>query len=85
MTDYAIDPYIWFGSRQLDYHPKHFVLSNTSLTMESKQWVLDNIKGRFCIVHTTRSPHSVFLIDYTLGNIAFENPKDAMFYELKWS
>ena len=81
MTDCQIDPYIWFGSRQLDFYPKHFVLSVTPLTMESKQWVLDNIKGRFCIVQNVQ----LFLLDYTLGNIAFENPKDAMFYELKWS
>jgi hypothetical protein len=81
MTDYQIDPYIWFGSRQLDFHPKHFVLSDTPLTMESKQWVLNNIKGRFCIVQNIQ----LFYIDYTLGNIAFENPKDAVFYELKWS
>jgi hypothetical protein len=81
MTDYDIDPYIWFGNRQLDFHPKHFVLSDTPLTLESKQWVLDNIKGRFCIIHSLQ----LFLLDYNLGNIAFENPKDAMFYELKWS
>ena len=83
MIDYAIDPYIWFGKRQLNFHPKHFILSNTPLTTASKQWVFDNIKGRFCIVHTDIT--QLFLVDYNLGNIAFENPKDAMFYELKWS
>jgi len=81
MIDYEIDPYIWFGKRQVNFHPKHFVLSDTLLTLDSKQWVLDNIKGRFCIVHTSQ----IFLVEYNLGNIAFENPKDAMFYELKWS
>jgi hypothetical protein len=81
MIDYEIDPYIWFGKRQVNFHPKHFVLSDTLLTLDSKQWVLDNINGRFCIVHTSQ----IFLVEYNLGNIAFENPKDAMFYELKWS
>jgi hypothetical protein len=81
MTEYKIDPYIWFGSRELDFYPKHFILSSTPLTINSKQWVLDNLKGRFCIVKT----NDFFLIDYYLGNIAFEDPKDATFYELKWS
>jgi len=81
MIDYEIDPYIWFGKREVSFYPKHFVLSDTPLTMNSKQWVLDNIKGRFCIVSVSQ----IFLVEYNLGNIAFENPKDAMFYELKWS
>lgn len=81
MTEYNIDPYIWFGKREIDFHPKHFVVSDTPLSIESKQWVLDNIKGRYCIVHTTQ----LFLVDYNLGNISFEDPKDATFYELKWS
>jgi hypothetical protein len=81
MTDYEIDPYIWFADRELNFSPKHFILSSTPLTIESKQWILDNLKGRFCIVKT----NDFFLIDYYLGNIAFEDPKDATFYELKWS
>jgi hypothetical protein len=48
---------------------------------ESKQWVLDNLKGRFCVIQTGQ----LFLVNYYLGNIAFEDPKDATFYELKWS
>lgn len=81
MTEYQIDPYIWFSKRELDFYPKHFVLASTALTDESKQWVLDNLKGRFCIVQSD----DFFLIDYHSGNIAFEDPKDAIFYELKWS
>lgn len=81
MIDYEIDPYIWFGSRELNFCPKHFILASTPLTLDSKQWVLDNLKGRFCIVQTSQ----LFLIEYYLGNIAFEDSKDATFYELKWS
>ena len=43
MIDYEIDPYIWFGKREVAFYPKHFVLSDTPLTMNSKQWVFDNI------------------------------------------
>lgn len=81
MTEYKIDPCIWFGKRQVDFCPKHFISASTPLTMDSKQWVLDNLKGRFCIIQTSQ----LFLVEYYLGNIAFENPTDATFYELKWS
>jgi hypothetical protein len=81
MTEYSIDPYIWFGKREIDFCPKHFILTTTPLTMNSKQWVLDNLRGRFSIIQSNQ----LFLIDYYLGNIAFEDPKDATFYELKWS
>ena len=81
MIEYKVDPYIWFGKREIDFCPKHFILASTPLTTDSKQLVLDNLKGRFCIIQTSH----LFLIDYYLGNIAFENPTDATFYELKWS
>lgn len=81
MTKYEIDPYIWFAEREIKFCPKHFILSSTPLNEESKQWVLDNIKGRFSIIQTG----DLFVIDYYLGNIAFEDPKDLIFYELKWS
>ena len=81
MTEYKIDPYIWFGKRQVDFCPKHFISASTPLTIDSIQWVLDNLKGRFCIIQTSQ----LFLVEYYLGNIAFENPTDATFYELKWS
>ncbi len=81
MTEYEIDPYIWFGKRQVDFCPKHFILVSTPLTVDSKQWVLDNLKGRFCIIQTNQ----LFLVEYYLGNVAFEDSKDATFYELKWS
>jgi hypothetical protein len=81
MIEYSIDPYIWFGKREVNFCPRHFTLTTTPLTLSSKQWVLDNLKGRFSIIQTNQ----LFLIDYYLGNIAFEDPKDATFYELKWS
>ena len=81
MTEYEIDPYIWFGKREIDFCPKHFTSASTPLTIDSKQWVLDNLKGRFCIIQTNQ----LFLVEYYLGNIAFEDSKDATFYELKWS
>ena len=46
MTEYEIDPYIWFADREVEFLPKHFIISNTPLTQESKQWVLGE-SGQF--------------------------------------
>jgi len=81
MIEYKIDPYIWFANREIKFYPKHFTLASTPLTTDAKLWVLDNLKGRYCIVQTGQ----LFLVNYYLGNIAFEDPSEATFYELKWS
>jgi hypothetical protein len=81
MIEFKVDPYVWFCKREVEFYPKHFTLASTPLTSDSKQWVLDNLKGRFCIVQTGQ----IFLVNYYLGNIAFEDPSEATFYELKWS
>lgn len=67
----------WFGDRELPFVPKHFVKSKTPLTEESRMWVLEKCIGRFAL--TTASG--------LFGNraIAFEDPKEAMFFELTWS
>jgi hypothetical protein len=82
MTDYEIDPVVWFTERQLDYPPAHFVTATTPLTQESNQWVLNNLRGRFSITE----PYEFFLITSdSMGTISFEDPKEATLFELKWS
>jgi hypothetical protein len=76
-----IDPYTWFGERELNYVPKHFVVSPTPLTLESKIWVLENLRSRFSII----PKYSFLQVEGELGKIAFEDPEEATFYELKWS
>jgi hypothetical protein len=70
-----INLHTWFMDRELDFVPSHFVKSNTILTDESKQWILEKLVGRFAITErgflSTLAP-------------AFEDPKEALFYELKW-
>jgi len=79
--NYEVNPLVWFAERQLPYPPAHFVTVATPITTESKQWVLDNLVGRFSI--TTNST-DMFSFE-TIGNISFEDPKEAMIFELKWS
>ena len=84
MTEFQIDPTSWFSERELKYTPKHFVVSNTRLTDEGKIWILNKLKGRFSITYIDDDTDD-FLVFYTMGNPAFEDPKEAIFYELTWS
>lgn len=83
-----LNPLAWFGQRELPFAPKHFILANTQLTVESKQWILNNLKGRFSCIHkpeTVELNNFFMVLDSPLGNPAFEDPAEATLYELKWS
>lgn len=71
-----INLYTWFMNRELDFAPNHFVVSNTQLTTESKIWIQEKLSGRYATV----SLENIFLGQTP----AFEDPKEAMFYELTW-
>ena len=83
MIEYQLDPITWFSERELHYTPKHFVITSHPCTSESKQWVLDKLSGRFSITYPTINSNIIELI--TANCIAFEDPQEAVFYELKWS
>ena len=89
MEELIIDPFFWFDDRQLEHTPNHFVVTKTPLTEESLLWVVDNLKGRFSIVTESEmiEPLSLVSIMYkhNQGNISFEDPKEAILYELTWS
>lgn len=82
MNEYDINPIVWFAEREVSYPPAHFVTASTALTVESKQWVLDHLHGRFSVI--TNNVDFLFNLD-SLGTISFEDPKEATIYELKWS
>jgi len=83
MIEYQLDPITWFSERELTYTPKHFIVTTHPCTEESKQWVLDKLTGRFSITYPSVSNTIYELI--TPSCIAFEDPQEAVFYELKWS
>ena len=83
MIEYQLDPITWFSERDLTYTPKHFIITSHHCTPESKQWVLDKLSGRFSITYPTISTSIIELI--TPSCIAFEDPQEAVFYELRWS
>ena len=73
-----INLYTWFADRQLDFLPAHFVKCNATVNVESELWVLENLKGRFFIDNT----NFLFTMD---NDIYFEDPQEAVHYELTWS
>lgn len=89
----SVNPLHWFCNRELEYTPKHFVVARTPLTEESKLWILNTLTGRFSVFHADESNDDTFdnlsITVLTIGNImgrpAFEDPTEAVFYELTWS
>lgn len=75
-----INLYTWFTERQLNYVPSHFVVANTPIQPESKSWIIEKLSGRYTIVTLDSG---TFLLDVEYP--AFEDPKEATFYELTWS
>jgi hypothetical protein len=84
MTEYQIDPVGWFTEREIKHTPKHFIVSTTALTADSKIWILNKLKGRFSVAFSEDTIDD-FLVFQLMGKPAFEDPKEAIFYELTWS
>ena len=74
-----IDPVAWFSDREVNFKPPHFVMTNTHITEESKFWILKNLKGRFSLIESSYVTRNKKLLP------AFEDPQEAMLYELAWS
>jgi hypothetical protein len=86
VNEYTIDPVTWFTERELKHTPKHFIISKTPLTVDGKIWILNKLKGRFSITFAEdANAMDDFLVFHSMGNPAFEDPKEAIFYELTWS
>jgi hypothetical protein len=87
----SVNPLHWFSNREIEYTPKHFTLAKTPITEESKLWILNTLTGRFSIYHSDESEQddilsiTVFVSYDTSGRPAFEDPTEAVFYELTWS
>lgn len=84
MIENEINPQVWFGSRELDFTPKHFVLAKTKLSIESKTWILNKLSGRFSLVQYTDDSTDFFITGDSCFP-AFEDPAEAVLYELYWS
>ena len=67
-----------------DQIPNHFTITRTSSTTENLNWVLEKLHGRFSIVQGDNNNEHDFL-SYYQKTSAFEDPKEAVQFELTWS
>jgi hypothetical protein len=79
-----INPINWFSNRELGFLPKHFVKSSTPVTGEAYCWVLCKLQGRFTLKYDELSSTNDFILSIE-NRIYFEDPKELMVYELRWS
>ena len=70
----------WFTERELSVNPKHFTKTSTPLTPEAKAWILERLHGRF----SKYSKSGATFLEGSGIYPTFEDPKEAMFYELTW-
>lgn len=84
MIDYKINPVDWYSERKLIYTPKHFTLTTTPITNESELWILSTLTGRYSLTSGVSDGDTDFM--FNMNNYpSFEDPKEALIYELKWS
>ena len=70
-----INLYTWFMDREVNPCPEHFVKSKTELSDQSKIWIYEKLSGRFSL-----NGSGLFMGQCP----SFEDPKEAMMYELTW-
>ena len=81
-----IDPINWFSNREINSNPKHFVIAQAVLSEEARMWVMDKLKGRFTILPVTATGGDGWDNMYTMRSlVSFEDPSEAVLYELTWS
>jgi hypothetical protein len=71
----------WHKAREVEYCPKHFTATVAPLTDEAKLWVLERLHGRYYI---GLQHHRNTIFD-NIAKIYFEDPQEAVLYELTWS
>jgi len=78
----------WHAKRKLDFCPKHFVKCRTKLTENSELWILEKCKGRYYIQSNSLDFHNLVSLldpDSERSIPYFEDPQEAVLYELTWS
>lgn len=64
--------------------PNHFTITRTKQSVENFNWVLEKLHGRFALVQNNNYDNEDFL-SYYQKTYAFEDPKEAVQFELTWS
>ena len=75
----------WHYNRFLkDQIPNHFTMTRTLATTENLEWVLERMRGRFSLAQNVNNDSMDFM-SYYQKTFAFEDPKEAVQFELTWS
>jgi hypothetical protein len=69
----------YFSNRQVDFLPKHFLVSKTPVTKESLSWIYEKLHGRFYLKNASTN-----IFDFERYP-CFENPAEMSMYEIAWS
>lgn len=69
-----INLHTWFVERELNFLPEHFILVKIPVEPEAREWIIEKLQGRYTIVSTFPDFYP-----------AFEDPKEAVLYQLSWS
>ena len=77
-----LNPLLWYSILELDYQPDHFVISKIPITDEAKEWVKTKITGRYSFVPSNFNDDEIVFTKTIC--VAFEDPKDAVLFELTW-
>jgi hypothetical protein len=80
-----VNPLLWYGERELQHIPPHFTKAHTTLTDESLFWVITKCHGRYTTTNVDEDVSDIMSIFILTRNIYFEDPAEAMMYELRWS
>lgn len=84
----SINLLTWLDAREVKgITPKHFVLAKTRLTAQSLIWIEEKLAGRYSLVSADLEDLDYITSDWSSYNYypAFENPSEAVLYELTWS
>jgi hypothetical protein len=71
----------WYATRKLSICPPHFVKCTTPVTEKTLLWVMSKLHGRYTLEEGDDDDFMFVSIRY----ISFEDPAEAMLYELRWS
>lgn len=73
-----INLHTWYTERRMSFCPKHFVPVSASIDDEKILWVYEKTTGRFYI-------KEVDFLSTNHEKIYFEDPKEAILFNLTWS
>ena len=72
----------WHQTRELEFCPKHFIKVKTPINDERYFWIQEKLVGRFCLIKGEPDRSTLF---FDSVYPSFEDPQEAVLYELTFS